>query len=67
MFPLRCAPGYDVVTSYLVEFLSSVSRSVFVANEGFRSLVSGGPENFSYLVHNRQVRLNDRVGLSTIE
>ena len=36
-----CAPGYNPVTAYLAEYLEKLGRQVFVAADGFRSIVSG--------------------------
>jgi 6-phosphofructokinase 1 len=46
-----CAPGYDTVTAHLTRALEEVGRQVFVAREGFKSLVSGTARDFSCLVH----------------
>lgn len=46
-----CAPGYDSVTAQLTRALEEVGRQVFVAREGFKSLVSGTARDFSCLVH----------------
>jgi 6-phosphofructokinase 1 len=48
-----CAPGYDSVTAQLTRALEAVGRQVFVAREGFKSLVSGTARDFSCLIHDR--------------
>jgi 6-phosphofructokinase 1 len=48
-----CAPGYDSVTAQLTRALEDAGRHVFVAGEGFRSLVSGTSRDFRCLVHDR--------------
>jgi 6-phosphofructokinase 1 len=48
-----CAPGYDSVTAQLTRALEGVGRQVFVAREGFKSLVSGTARDFSCLIHDR--------------
>jgi 6-phosphofructokinase 1 len=48
-----CAPGYDSVTAQLTRALEEVGRQVFVAREGFKSLVSGTGRDFSCLIHDR--------------
>lgn len=50
-----CAPGYNSVTGYITRFLEYSGRRVFVAKEGFRSLVSGKTEDFQYLVNDRHL------------
>jgi 6-phosphofructokinase 1 len=46
-----CAPGYNSVTAYVTEYLETAGRRVFVAGEGFKSLVSGNREDFRCLVY----------------
>jgi 6-phosphofructokinase 1 len=48
-----CAPGYNSVTGYITRFLEHDGRRVFVAKEGFRSMVSGTIEDYKYLVNDR--------------
>src|SRR5262249_1772984 len=48
-----CAPGYDSVTAQLTRALEGVGRQIFVAREGFKSLVSGTARDFSCLIHDR--------------
>ena len=50
-----CAPGYDSVTAQLTRALEQVGRQVFVAREGFKSLVTGTGRDFCCLVHDRAV------------
>jgi 6-phosphofructokinase len=47
-----CAPGYNSVTAYITEYLESAGHKVFIAAEGFKSLVSGKTDDFRYLVYN---------------
>lgn len=49
-----CAPGYNPVTAYLTEFLEKAGRETYIANEGFRSLVSNRIEDYRYLVYSRK-------------
>ncbi|MDX2128880.1 MAG: 6-phosphofructokinase [Chloroherpetonaceae bacterium] len=46
-----CAPGYNPVTAFLTEFLEQAGRRVFIAKEGFKSLVSGQQDDYRYLVY----------------
>ncbi len=46
-----CAPGYNSVTAYITEYLESAGRRVFVAAQGFKSLVSGKRDDFRCLVY----------------
>lgn len=48
-----CAPGYNSVTGYITRFLEYSGRRVFVAREGFRSLVNGTINDFNYLINDR--------------
>ena len=48
-----CAPGYDSVTAQLTRALEEIGRQVFVAREGFKSLVSGTSRDFGCLVHDQ--------------
>jgi 6-phosphofructokinase 1 len=50
-----CAPGYDSVTAFLTRYIEAVGRSVFVAREGFKSLVSGTARDFALLVDGRKL------------
>lgn len=48
-----CAPGYDTVTAQVTRALEEIGRHVFVAREGFKSLVSGEGRDFCCLIHDR--------------
>lgn len=48
-----CAPGYDSVTAFLTRYLEQAGRNVFVAREGFKSLVSGTSRDFNFLIDGR--------------
>lgn len=50
-----CAPGYNTITSFITEFLETAGRQVFVAAEGFKSLVSGRTEDLYRLINSRRV------------
>jgi 6-phosphofructokinase 1 len=54
-----CAPGYDSVTAFLTRYLEGAGRNVFVAREGFKSLVSGTARDFCFLIDGR--RLYERL------
>jgi len=45
-----CSPGYNTVTSMLIDNFCDVGRRVHVAREGFKSLVQGCNEDFRYAV-----------------
>ena len=47
-----CAPGYNSVTAFIAEHLCKAGRNVFVASEGFRSLVSNLTSDYRCLVYN---------------
>ena len=55
-----CAPGYNTVTAFLSQHLEADGHRVFVAREGFRSLVSGRSEDLCALVHDKG--LHDLLG-----
>jgi len=46
-----CAPGYNPVTAYITEFLEKVGRQVFVAADGFRSIVSNMTSDYRCLIY----------------
>ena len=46
-----CAPGYNSVTAFLTEYLEKNGFEVFIADQGFRSLVSDNTEDYRYLVY----------------
>lgn len=46
-----CSPGYNSVTSFIVQFLEYYQRSVFVATTGFLSLVEGGSQSLRCLIY----------------
>jgi 6-phosphofructokinase len=46
-----CAPGYNPVTAFISEYLYRAGRNVFIAAEGFKSLVSNLTSDYRYLVH----------------
>lgn len=48
-----CAPGHNTVTAYLAEYLERKGRRVFVAQQGFTSLVKGKDEDFGALISKR--------------
>lgn len=51
-----CSPGYNSVTSFIVQFLEHYQRSVFVAATGFKSLVEGGGAvNLRCLIYNEKL------------
>ncbi len=50
-----CAPGYNPVTAFITEYLSKMGRNVFIAAEGFCSLVSSRTRDYRHLVHNSDV------------
>jgi 6-phosphofructokinase 1 len=50
-----CAPGYNSVTAFISEHLGKSGRKVFVAGQGFRSIVSNRTEDYSCLIHDRNL------------
>lgn len=46
-----CAPGYNPVTAYVAEYLEKMGRQVFVAADGFRSLVTNKNNDYRCLIH----------------
>jgi len=50
-----CAPGYNSVTGFVVRFLEHIGRRVFIAREGFKSLVHGTSNDFNYLINDRNL------------
>jgi len=50
-----CAPGYNPVTAFVTEHLSRMNRQIFVAAEGFKSIVSNSPKDYRCLVHDTEM------------
>ena len=48
-----CAPGYDSVTGFLTYFLEEAGHQVFMAREGYKSLVSGQAGDFCCLINDQ--------------
>ncbi len=49
-----CAPGYNPVTAYLTEFLEKSGHEIFIAAQGFRSVVRNHIEDYRYLIYSRR-------------
>ena len=49
-----CAPGYNPATAYISEYLEKLGRQVFIAAEGFRSVVSGSISDFRCLIYSKE-------------
>ncbi|MBN2467518.1 MAG: 6-phosphofructokinase [Deltaproteobacteria bacterium] len=47
-----CAPGYNPVTAFITRYLENRGRQVYVAAEGFKSLVNGHTKEFYRLIDN---------------
>ena len=50
-----CAPGYDSVTGFLTYFLEEAGHQVFMAREGFKSLVNGRAGDFCCLINDQDL------------
>jgi 6-phosphofructokinase 1 len=50
-----CAPGYNPVTAFIAEYLCRDGRNVFVAAEGFKSVVSNFTSDYRCLVYNPEI------------
>jgi 6-phosphofructokinase 1 len=46
-----CAPGYNPVTAFIAEYLCRAGRNVFIAAEGFKSVVSNLTSDYRCLVY----------------
>ncbi len=46
-----CAPGYNPVTAFIAEYLCRAGRNVFIAAEGFMSIVSNRTSDYRCLVY----------------
>ncbi|MBI5507836.1 MAG: 6-phosphofructokinase [Deltaproteobacteria bacterium] len=46
-----CAPGYNPVTAFVTEYLENMGRRVFIAAEGFKSVVANRTEDYRCLIH----------------
>ena len=50
-----CAPGKNSIIAFLTEYLERSGRKVFVAAQGYRSLVNGGDSDFRCLVDDSKI------------
>jgi 6-phosphofructokinase/FixJ family two-component response regulator len=50
-----CAPGYNPVTAFITYHLEELGREVYGTREGFKSLVSGGEDDFLRLVYDPEL------------
>ncbi len=50
-----CAPGYNPVTAFIAEYLCRAGRNVFIAAEGFKSIVSNLTSDYRCLVYNPEI------------
>ena len=50
-----CAPGYNPVTAFVSEYLEKSGQNVFVAANGFRSLVSNRSQDYRCLVYSKEL------------
>lgn len=50
-----CAPGYNPVTAFITYQLEEMGREVYGTREGFKSLVSGGEDDFLRLVYDPEL------------
>ncbi|MCB0282157.1 MAG: 6-phosphofructokinase [Calditrichae bacterium] len=46
-----CAPGYNPVTGYIAEFLEKMGRQIFVAAQGFKSVVQNKSADYRCLIY----------------
>ncbi|MEJ2542568.1 MAG: 6-phosphofructokinase [Calditrichaceae bacterium] len=49
-----CAPGYNPVTAFISEYLEKASRRVYVAAEGFKSVVSNQVSDYRCLIYSKE-------------
>lgn len=50
-----CAPGYNSITAFLTQYLEQSGHRVFIASQGFKSVVRGETDDFNYLIYNRNL------------
>lgn len=50
-----CAPGYNPVTAFIAEYLCRAGRNVFIAAEGFKSVVSNYASDYRCLVYDPEI------------
>jgi len=53
-----CAPGYNPITAFISEYLEKASRRVYVAAEGFKSLISDQVNDYRCLIYSKE-RFNE--------
>ena len=60
-----CAPGYNPVTAFITYHLETLGREVYATREGFKSLVTGGSNDFIRLVYGSELfrKLNHTPGV----
>jgi len=49
-----CAPGYNPVTAFISEYLEKISRRVYIAAEGFKSVVSNQVSDYRCLIYSKE-------------
>ena len=47
-----CAPGYNPVTAFISEYLENAGYNIYIAAEGFRSVVSNNTSDYRRLIYN---------------
>ena len=50
-----CAPGYNAVTAFITQFLENAGYQIYIAVEGFKSLVNGKIEEYCYLINDQHL------------
>jgi len=50
-----CAPGYNPVTAFIAEYLCRADRTVFIAAEGFKSVVTNRAIDYRCLVYDPEL------------
>jgi 6-phosphofructokinase len=61
-----CAPGYNPITAFVAEYLEKSGRRIFIAAEGFKSVVSNRTEDYRCLIHDLD-RFNHMDHISGVE
>ena len=49
-----CAPGYNPVTAFISEYLEKASRRIYIAAEGFKSVVSNQVSDYRCLIYSKE-------------
>jgi len=53
-----CAPGYNPVTAFITEYLEKAGRKVYIAAEGFKSIIANQSQDYRRLIYDPETYRN---------